>query len=168
MKLKMIESGMEHYEGNFGGFEFADGVSCEDIPKNDIVRIGAIIAVVDADDESKQQSQGQFELTNWNKSADVVTYQTLADDDADRGGVEIAAEPPKRSKPVTVYSREALQTIADEKGIKGLREIAINYGVKGTSIVDLIEEILTVQNGAATAKITDSEVDSDLSEDVVG
>lgn len=164
MKLKMIESGMERYTGNFGGFEFVDGVSVEDIPKNDILRLGAIIAVVDAQNPKQQQSQGQVELENWDKTAQVVTYQTLADKGAEKGGVERIEEAPKPTRPAGNYTRESLQAIADEKGIKGLREIAGDYGVKGTAIVDLIEAILVAQDGAAPAQVTEAEIDADLNE----
>lgn len=161
MKLKMIEPGMERFSGNFGGFEFVDGVSLEDIPKNDIIRLGAIISVVDAENPESQQSQGQLEMSVWDKSAEVITYQTLADEGAENGGIILpVVEVPAVAKSATTYTRESLQAIADEKGIKGLREIGAVYGVKGTAIVDLIEGVLAAQGGAA--QVDDSEIEEDL------
>lgn len=45
----------------------------------------------------------------------------------------------------TTYTREELEKIADEKGIKGLREIADPLGLKSNSIVPLIDSILEKQ-----------------------
>ena len=47
----------------------------------------------------------------------------------------------------TNYTREELEKIADEKGIKGIREIADPLGLKSNSIVPLIDAILEKQAG---------------------
>lgn len=54
---------------------------------------------------------------------------------------ESASEPSKAS---TVYTREQLEAVVDEKGFTGLREIGASLGVKAGSINALIEEILAV------------------------
>lgn len=58
---------------------------------------------------------------------------------------ETSSEPEGENHPVRFYTKEELEAVADEKGIAGLREIADPMGVKNTSIVGLINEILQAQ-----------------------
>lgn len=45
--------------------------------------------------------------------------------------------------PIASWTRETLEVIADEQGIKGLREVADLYGLKDSSINGLIDKILS-------------------------
>lgn len=58
---------------------------------------------------------------------------------------EIAQAEDEQKAEVKVYTKEELEEIADEKGIKGLREVADPMGVKDTSIEGLISEIIAAQ-----------------------
>ena len=48
------------------------------------------------------------------------------------------------AKVTRFYTLEELEKIADNKGLKGLREVAKPLGIKGTSINGLIEAIMEV------------------------
>lgn len=45
------------------------------------------------------------------------------------------------------YTRDALELLADKEGIKGIREIAAEFDLKGNSIHKLIDAILEAQKG---------------------
>jgi len=78
----------------------------------------------------------------------------LAEQMALSGGEEVVTDPNPAgdgtednttSTTVKIYSREELEKIADDKGIKGIREISDPLGLKSTSIVPLIDMILEHQ-----------------------
>lgn len=54
-------------------------------------------------------------------------------------------EPEPKSAETGKYTREALEAIADKRGLKGLREIGEELGIKGKSIPELIDRILKGQ-----------------------
>ena len=62
---------------------------------------------------------------------------------------EAKAKTPK----VKIYTKEELEKIADEKGISGLRDIAVQFGVTSNSISSLIYKILDRQERTKQSKI---------------
>lgn len=85
------------------------------------------------------------------KTEQDKTVETLksevADLDAEIEASEAAAD--NKTSSEGVYTKEDLEKIADENGIKGLREIAEPLGVKNVSIEGLIAEIIKAQETAA-------------------
>lgn len=69
--------------------------------------------------------------------ADLDDDETIVVDES--AAATVAAEPAK------VWTREELERVADEDGIKGLRTVGEPLGAKSTSIKGLINEILHVQ-----------------------
>jgi hypothetical protein len=120
MKLKLVQAGYEGFTGYLGVTLFENGVSVGDVPEREARTIGMSIK------------------TEWEDGGDPNPAQALLNSMHNEPVVEAAAAPvvPK------VYTEEQLAAIADKEGIKGLRAIAEPLGIKGTSIKELIAEIL--------------------------
>lgn len=139
MKLRLTQAGFESYTGQMGVVMFKDGLSETDVLPIDAIRISAALGA-DWEDGSPA-NVGDMYLN----SMDVPAFV---------GGVNDLTMPvdPTTSNDQalgvpggTTHSREALAKIADEQGIAGLRAIGDQFGVKGTSIVGLIDAILKQQ-----------------------
>ena len=63
-----------------------------------------------------------------------------------------AAKAASPAAPAKSWTQEELSAIADEKGIKGLREIGDDLGLKGTGIADLIAKIVEATKGVAAVE----------------
>lgn len=120
MKLKLVQQGYEGFTGLLGVTMFDNGVSVSDVPGREARTIGMSIKA------------------EWEDGTDPNPAQGLLDN--------MHSEPvvAKESAPVvpTIYTEEQLAEIADKDGIKGLRAIAEPLGIKGTSIKELMAEIL--------------------------
>ncbi|WP_026610714.1 hypothetical protein [Methylocaldum szegediense] len=144
-KIRLIEPGFESFTGNFGGAEFVDGVSVENLSKREVNQISCNIRCEAVDDEGNATGQAI------SVAESIIAYKahTLSEIDPKA----LAETPPSvpnelassASTPTNIYTREQLEAIADQKGIAGIREIADPLGIKGRSIVELIDEILTKQ-----------------------
>lgn len=137
MKLRLTQAGFEKYTGQMGVVMFENGLSVGDVLPIDAIRISAAIGA-DWEDGSAA-NVGDMYLNNMDAPAFVGRP------DVERA-TEVTPEAVKTSAPSgTAYSKDDLAKIADAEGIAGLRAIADPLGVKGTSIVGLIEAILKHQ-----------------------
>lgn len=141
MKLRLTQAGFENYTGQMGVVMFKDGLSENDVLPIDAIRISAAIGA-DWEDGSSA-NVGEMYLNNMDAPAFV----------GDSNPSELAAPvetPVQVTAPTngTTYTRDELAKIADADGIGGLRAIADPIGVKGTSIVGLIDAILKQQGPA--------------------
>lgn len=141
MKIKIVENNWDGYNGPLAGYNFIDGVSEDDIPAHKALYIGGTIKIVDAE-TGLPVSESQEALVLRNVPVKASEELKLAPIEEK---VEVAAEE-KVEVAVVKYTRAELEAIADEKGIKGIREIAAPYGIKSTSIVELMEAILKAQD----------------------
>jgi len=145
MKLRLTQAGFESYTGQMGVVWFENGLSVTDVSPIDAIRISAAIG---ADwEDGTAANVGDMYLNNMN----VPAHVGMADRTSPEAPQQSPEQTPQSEAPTTVYTEEELAKIADQKGIAGLREIADPLGVKGTSIVGLIAEILKKQ---ATPKPT--------------
>lgn len=128
MKLRITEHGWAGFTGHLGSIEFIDGVSVEDVSRADASYLAAIVAIEDAD-TGKNPSDAQA----------IIDAGTIS------APMEKALESPAPQEPKLDYTKESLEAIADASGIKGIREVADTFGLKGNSIVDLIDKILSTQ-----------------------
>lgn len=137
MKLRLTQAGFENYTGQMGVVMFKDGLSEGDVLPIDAIRISAAIGA-DWEDGSAA-NVGDMYLNNMDSPAFVGRPE--AEQAAEQEGEPVKAPAPSG----TNYSKDDLAKIADADGIVGLRAIADPLGVKGTSIVGLIEAILKQQ-----------------------
>lgn len=130
MKLKLTQPGYEYMNGYLGITEFKDGVSINDIAPRDARNIAISIGCEYEDGSSPNPAQN------------------LLDGMHDKAGeakeISFAPPPPK-------FTRAELEEMADKGGIKALRAVATPLGIKGTSIAELIAELLGESEPAAPA-----------------
>lgn len=150
--VKVTEKGFENLTGMLGNVEFVDGVSVENLPQRDADRLGSIMRVENSDSGEQVNAAKTIEetLRPERKQSDPVE-ETTDVSPADEDSVEsvendaLDESVSEETEEVTLYTEAALQIVADEEGIEGLRQIANPLGVKGTSIVKLIDAILKAQ-----------------------
>ena len=142
MKIKLIEPGWESYTGPLGAVQFVDGVSVEHVPQSEARTIAATLAVADAETGKDPGEGASFIQLRGELSAPVTTLPTLADLRAQSAVSEDSVAPAGQ---VRKFSEAELGEVGDKQGIKGLRAIADELGVKGTSIAALISGILAAQ-----------------------
>lgn len=157
--MKIDQQGWHKFDGLFCGVVFEGGISTRELTDQEIKRIGGIIKLVTADDEARQVGP----------SVDNIKYKSVSAPVSGKGkkpdfeGPVIEPDPPIITEPSEdddltpppapeplpeeslKYSRETLNKIAEEKGIKGIREVAKLYNVKGVQISNMIEDILLAQ-----------------------
>lgn len=133
MKVRIIEPGWAGYTGPVAGIHFEDGVSVE-IDGRQAFQIASILRAEGTEDEDIVAAANE----QMARVVEAVSQDCEVGVDVPKvDGVEQAPV-----VPAGFYSREDLERIADASGISGIREIADPLGVKGTSIVKLIDGIL--------------------------
>jgi hypothetical protein len=147
-------AGWEGYTGPLGTYLFKDGKSTGKIPVRAALRIGSSIECYDEHDRRLHPSTYVIHESPSSIEATSVTYPVGDVPEAPiytpvTKSVEKAAEidtTPTREmvggQLRDIYTRAQLEAIADKKGIDGLRSIGEAKGVKGKSVVELIDKIL--------------------------
>ena len=139
MKIKLVEPGWETFSDYLGFVLFKDGESVEDVSPAEAARLASIVRIETL--EGRNPSPAQMILDNWSGPMIVATTDT-----AD------AAKAASPAAPAKSWTQEELSAIADERGIKGLREIGDDLGLKGTGIADLIAKIVEATKGVAAVE----------------
>ncbi|EOG1895092.1 hypothetical protein ACEPOF_000361 [Acinetobacter baumannii] len=162
MKLRLTAKGYENFTGHMGAVYFKDGLSAMDVLPIHAVRIGSTIGAEWEDG----QSTNPADLLVANANMGALNTQEAADydqrmieaqiQDANKAeehlnkvaqlGIDATTDPDAQL-PTTqgkTYTREELEAVAEEGGLAGIRAVAAEVGVKGGSIVVLIDRILEV------------------------
>ncbi len=156
--LKIVSQGRQNHTGILGGVEFKNGVSTYSVSPRDAYRIGAIIKVVDAETgeplsailkqlQTRRMSAKQIEesqiadaqAAQSQSTTEPQTQPTAAVVDAPVDAPVDAQAAPAADAPK--YTREQIDAIADQ-GIEALRAFASPLGVKGVSIVKIVDELV--------------------------
>ena len=134
MRLKIVEAGWENFTGNFGGAEFVDSVSVDEVSTFAAQHLAAVIQVENVETgKSPSVAQMLVDARNQAMDANLELENTTG----------ITSVTVIHNTDGTPWTKEQLEAIADEKGILGLREIAdFHPNVKANSINKLIENIL--------------------------
>lgn len=175
MKVKIVQKGYEHFTGQIGITMFENAVSVDDVSYREACALAAIFSVRDAETGKeigaiereravwdnanipippslKTASQKKVDAGTLKKPDDSENLgdETGGDDQGQAGGDGENGESgtggeDQTGDEFTAYTREALEALADEGGIAAIREVGAKFGVKGTSIARLIDEILAAQ-----------------------
>jgi hypothetical protein len=132
-KIKIIEAGWAGYTGYLGSTEFVDGVSVNDISPLLAQQLSSVVSCRDVATD-KDHNPAQIILS----MADVAMDQDMPLPDL----AQIAASQVIEHGDAPLYTREALETLAEQGGIGALRELADPVGIKSNRIVTLIEAML--------------------------
>jgi hypothetical protein len=155
-KIRLVQKGWEKFSDYLGPIRFDNGVSIDDVSEMEAARIGASIRV-DWVETGKSTSPAQKMIDSKNMSAadfnisvkGLPTAQEIAD--AKPVSSEEAPAPVVVKPAATVvydYTLESLEAVADEEGIKGLRDIADLYDVKGVSISGMLRDLMAKKEAA--------------------
>lgn len=134
--VKITERSFLGYTGMLGDIEFKDGISVDKLGRNQIDRLSAAMRIE------------TIEGGGLGPAARLVQNKNTP---APSGNIPVEIKKPEVKAPAEhpKYTRQALEEIADIRGIVGLREIGESFGVKGRSVMDLITEIMKAQQGFA-------------------
>lgn len=144
-KVRIPLVGWEYFNGQLGGVQFKDGVSVRELTDLEIARIGANMRI-EAVGTGEQVGIGVTIVEGMRLAAEVVpAKKTVEQEDKDKADEEAKVEVTEATEAKKKYTKDELEEIASEKGIKGIREVATLYGVKGVQIHQLIDEILLAQ-----------------------
>ncbi|OCP21904.1 MULTISPECIES: hypothetical protein [unclassified Ensifer] len=149
--LKIVSRGWHGYTGQLNIISFKNGVSTEPVPPRIADRIAASVQVVQCDAEGREGT----DAINVGPQHRLLTEGTVRAEIAGPLAVQSEADKVMEAKldaarsltaPIeSLYTRDDLERVADESGIKGLRDIADKWTVKGRGIPEIIEKILTAQ-----------------------
>lgn len=145
--LKITSKGWAGYTGNLGRVEFKDGVSVEPVTRVLADRLSGLISFVEVDDEGNEAPTGiAHRLVAESRDRIPVLARLERQSPGDRLQEETLEALRQEKAPAQVYTGEQLETIASEKGMRGLRLVGDAWGVKHRSIPDLIKLILVAQS----------------------
>lgn len=132
MKIRIIEKGWAGYTGDLGAHAFVDSVSVNDVGQADAAYLAGIVSIENVE-TGKSPSVSQLIVDSMANSVPIEKH--------------IEASAPVAG---TRHAKDELEAIADASGIKGIREIAEPLGLKGNSISELIEKVLSVEAALAS------------------
>lgn len=134
MRIKIIEKGFAGYTGKLGSIDFEDAIS-EPISLREANQLAAImrIEVIEGDEMKLEQNARR---ANMDTPAPNVTSEKARPEDLPSA---------KKPEPKLLYTREQLEAIADDTGIKGLRQIADKHNISARAIPDLIDKLIQIK-----------------------
>ena len=130
--IKIAQPGYETFSSYMGTLEFKDGISVREPTAREIALIGSNIKIVEVGSEDEQIGPSVTMVNTRNISAHV--------EDALEREPE---EPAIKTEPK--YTEDELIRLGEDGGIKAVRAIADEFGVKGVSIDGLIAAIMEAQ-----------------------
>lgn len=143
--IRILQSGFTSFSGQMGDVEFENGVSKENVAKSEARRLASFMRVEEVD-------------TGRNPSHTQDLVESKAKPASEAPKSKPLEQPVAEPKPKIVevekvfdYSIKDLETIADEKGIEGLREFASSYDVRGGSIKQIIDSLMAVKSESQKA-----------------
>lgn len=140
--IVLKEPGFESFNGLFGTVMFENGRSIESISSMEAERFGAITRCVTEDGDNPSTVQKQLDARN--DKAEV------------KKPLESVDHTPAQTEALKTveydFTRESLEKAADEGGIKGLRVIGDQHGVKGRSVAEIISELLALKEKPAESQ----------------
>lgn len=152
MKLKVATKRMAGYTGALGLVRFTDGISDEFLPRHIRDRMAASMEFLEVDADGNEQPAGAQHRVIREYKERAPKMEALTRQSVSEKAAEIAKNSVIVAKVPALETRGSLEKIAETKGIKGLREIGVKWGVKHRSIPTLIEMILDAQEKSVAAR----------------
>lgn len=149
--LKIVSKGWAGYNGQLNIITFKDGISTEPVIRRVADRIAACVQVVECDADGNEGAEAvnvgvQHRLIDETASRAPIAKPLATQTEADKQMEARLDAARALTAPIdSLFTREDLEKIADEKGIKGLRDVADAWSVKGRGIPELIEKVLAQQ-----------------------
>lgn len=145
MKVRITDKGYAGYTGHFGTIYFENGVS-EEISSAEAERLGCFLAIETMDGKNPSATQRLLDVQNHN--AEELVKESRGEHVAPQAKTEKPKEVLAETKvPDLDFTREQLEALADREGMGGLRAFAQQFGVKGRSIPEVINDLLALKEG---------------------
>lgn len=161
MQIRLTDPGFAGFTGYFGNIKFEDGVS-EHISSVEAERLGCIVACETLDGENPSATQRMVDVRTKDLNEFLGTAHEVSDLSAQteqvesQAGEQVAAQTESvnssAAKPGFEFTREGLEALADAQGIAGLRNLGSQHGIKGRSIVEIIDELMALKEAAESTK----------------
>lgn len=145
-KLRLTQKGYENYSGPIGEYEFVNGVSVELIPLVARDRLSAAFQMAEIDDGGNEEPSGAAHRLISERNLTIEPTVSLKRQTTEEKEAELQQIITGTTSVIPLYTQEAIEKVASERGISGLRVLASAFGVKSKSIPDLIVLILNAQN----------------------
>jgi len=142
-RLRIMQPGMEGYNGPFGLVDFTDGVSDFPVGWQEAARLGALVTIEDYAEPNFQVSPAAEMMRNLDRTAEDPLVKRL------QAGEHVNAE---GAAVIERHTAESLEEIADKQGLSGVREIARRWSRTGRSIKECIDAVLEAQHIANGGK----------------
>lgn len=149
LRLKLTQRNYVGYTGVIGRYRFVDGISVEEIPFNERVRIGANFSVVEIDADGNElgnPSPAHSVMLNHRTPAIPAALERQSEEEKARENASAVLGSHDRK---IIYSQKCLEAVVEDAGIAGLRKIASVWGVRSKSIPVLMQMIMDAQNSYA-------------------
>ncbi|WP_062120522.1 hypothetical protein [Aureimonas sp. AU40] len=147
MLLRLKSGAFTGYNGHLGNAFFQDGTSVDVVAPAVANQIAGIMEAVHVDEDGVEHPAGrQHQVINGVAIRVAETAPLARQTDAEREAEERAERlRTAKADSVTLRTKDELDALADKGGIKAVRVVAEEWGLKGRSIPALIESILTAQ-----------------------
>lgn len=155
MQVKITDPGFAGFTGHFGTVYFENGIS-EHISSAEAERLGCIVKCETLEGVNPSATQKMVDIHA--KNLDELLAAGKGNVGADTSKEQKPEAKPSVAKtPVAGqltydFTQEQLEELADKEGIAGLRNIGSQYGVKGRSIAEIIEELMGLKNAVEAGK----------------
>lgn len=147
-RLKIVEKGWAGFTGVFGYVNFVNGISPHGMTAVEQDAITGLIKMVEIDDNGVEIGIASIAERLIQTSADrapvkaELNRQTEAERLAEERENLIRASKPPVDR---FYTGAELEALIKEKGLKGLRDAAAPWGLKGRSIPQLLDALVEAQ-----------------------
>lgn len=132
-KVRIDVNGFDKYTGPLGTVNFTNGVSDRELTELEVARLGAVMKIVILDTDEQVGASCSM-VKNRDVAAEVMpTLETPE------------PEEEKQEPAPLKYNRETLEAMAEADGMKAIRKIADEYGVKGVQMSKMIDGIIAAQ-----------------------
>lgn len=152
-RLRLVQKGYENYSGPIGQYEFVEGLSVELIPFSARERLAAAFQMVEINEDGVEIDASVADRLLREKlifadKIEPLVRQTEEEKTLENIGAIVGNEVIK-----ALYSVKALEKVATEKGIAGVRVVAEPWSVRSKSIPDLIRLIAKAQSDYALDRV---------------
>lgn len=133
-KVKVDMPGFDSFNDVLGTVRFVNGVSERPITEDEALRLGASVKLIRVDSNEQVGA-----------AIDMVKSKVVQDEPktAPKPVVKEVVETPQEND--LEWTKEALEALAEEGGIKAVRKVAEKFDVKGVQISAMIDGILKAQ-----------------------
>jgi hypothetical protein len=149
--VKVVAKGWTGYTGLIGVVRFKNGISDEPLSRPMIDRLSAVVRMVECTSKGEEISGAGIahRLVNDTAQRAPVRRSLMRQSEAAKADEEakrLDKKPRKQASERRIHTEAELDEIIQKDGIKGLREVADQWGLKGRRLDELLANVISAQN----------------------